>query len=140
MIACGPSLQQTHVDTESYERCYAADHDPAVSRGAREACWQHWLAEHASTQPPKRIKFAEKRLEALSAGGETRPLPDQEPAVRPLFEHEYPPASPGARQTSGCDPLCEQLWSDCTNRCEIRDVPCKTACESEFRVCLSGCP
>lgn len=138
--ACGPTLRQVHADAEYYERCYAGDFDPNVTVEARTACWGAWLADHTSTQPPERIKFAEERLRTLESDGATRPLPDDPPTPNPVLEHEYPPAAPGAYHTSGCDPLCKAGWTDCTNRCEIRDKPCKTACESEFRICLSGCP
>ena len=139
-VACGPSLRQVHADTESFERCYTADHDPEATANTRKACWSAWLADHAETQPPERIKFAEERLQALESDPSTRPLPNAPPTPRPVFEHDYPPAAPGAYHTSGCDPLCHAGWSDCTNRCELRDDPCKTACENEFRICLSGCP
>ncbi len=139
-IACGPSLKQAHENTESYERCYAADYDPAVSPDTRRECWRHWLETHSKDQPPKRITFAQQRLQQLEADGSTRPLPNAmaEPVLE--LEHEYPPAPPGGYHTSGCDPLCNERWHECTNHCEQKDKSCKAACETEYRVCLEGCP
>lgn len=139
-IACGPSLRVAHENTEYYERCYAADYDPSVSLDTRRECWSRWLEAHSKAQPPERITFAEQRLQELAADGSTRPLPDAAPAPVPELEHEYPPAPPGHYHTSGCNPLCNNRWHACTSHCELQDEPCKAACESEYRVCLEGCP
>ncbi|MDH3202043.1 MAG: hypothetical protein OEM15_14220 [Myxococcales bacterium] len=139
-IACGPSLKHAHENTQYYERCYAADHNPSVSSDTRRECWSRWLEAHSSNQPPERITFAEQRLQQLAADGSTRPLPDQEPEPVPELEHEYPPAPPGEYHTSGCNPLCNERWHACTSHCEQKHNTCKDACRTEYRVCLEGCP
>ncbi|MGB5809010.1 MAG: hypothetical protein WBG86_00695 [Polyangiales bacterium] len=139
-IACGPNLAQLHASDASYERCYAADFDPAQSSEARVRCWRDWLAHDAVNQPPERVDFAEERLHQLEAGASTRALPDNEPVPIAEQEHAYPPAAPGSYHTSGCDPLCREKWDACTRHCDADQKACKTACESEFRICTSGCP
>ncbi len=139
-IACGPGLKYARENTEYYERCYAADHDPSVSPDTRRECWSRWLETHSKDQPPERITFAEQRLQQLAVDDSTRPLPNALAEPVPKLEHEYPPAPPGKYHTSGCDPLCNDRWRECTNYCELRDKACKAACESEYRICLEGCP
>ena len=139
-IACGPSLKKTYESTRSYERCYAADYDPQVSPETRRACWSDWLETHAKDQPPERITFAERRLLELARDGSTRPLPLGPGAPAPKREHRYPPVHPGHYHSSSCDPVCERGWDECTSYCALEDKACKAACESEFRICIEGCP
>lgn len=139
-IACGPSLAQLHASDASYERCYAADFDPSVAASVREQCWSDWLEHHAEHQPPERISFAQARLRQLENETSARPLPHASPEPIPARDHEYPPAAPGSYRDSGCDPLCRSGWDECNRRCDLDNQLCKTACESEFRICNSGCP
>ena len=124
----------------AYERCYAADHDPTVDPGARRTCWADWLANDSEDQPIERVAYANQRLRELDGQAGVRVLPNDQPVPIPQRVHDYPPLPPGNYHTSGCDPVCEGRWRDCTNHCDLRDQPCKAACESEFRVCLDGCP
>lgn len=45
-----------------FERCYAADFDPAVPIAQRRACWQGWMAHWQSDQPPDRIDYVRERV------------------------------------------------------------------------------
>ena len=95
----------------------------------------------ATAQPPERVRYAEMRLAQLALDGSTRPLPtDDEPRPIPAREHEYPRSPPGEYQTSGCQPLCNDVWATCNSYCDMKSKSCLAACESEFRVCVDGCP
>jgi len=80
------------------------------------------------------------RLQQLGIDGATRPLPAGPPVPRLAVEHEYPRSPPAEYSTSGCDPLCNDRWALCNGYCDMKDKSCLAACESEFRVCVHGCP
>jgi hypothetical protein len=139
-IACGPSLKQAQRSTARYEQCYGADYDPSVTLERRQSCWSAWLHDRIETDPPERVRYAEMRLEQLSAGEPTRPIPDPEAEPRPTYEHKYPRSRPAAYPTSACTPLCGDHWADCNAHCKMKDKDCTVACEAAFRICIGGCP
>ena len=70
-----------HQSNAYYERCHSADVDPARSVEQRERCWTAWLEHYSWNQPPRRVRYAERRVVALRHGETVAPLPDAEPEV-----------------------------------------------------------
>jgi hypothetical protein len=139
-IACGPSLKQAQRSTERYEQCYGADYDPIVTLEQRRSCWRAWLRDRVENDPPERVRYAEMRLAQLTLDGGTRPLPDPMAEPPPIYEHEYPRSPPSEYPTSGCTPLCNDHWAQCTSHCEMKNKDCTMACEAAYRICEGGCP
>lgn len=62
---CGPSLQRVEQANVYFERCHAADRDPARSDGDRRACWQAWHEHYELGQPDDRVDYVRERLMML---------------------------------------------------------------------------
>ena len=137
-----------HQSTEYFERCHAADLDPARSPIERRACWAAWLEHYARYQSSDRAGYARTRLAALDRGETLAQLSDPgatvtgEPPPRAL-----PPGAPDARLEAGtraepsnpCMGVCGPQRAACVTRCEPDASECVTACAAEHRVCLRAC-
>ncbi len=65
LSGCGPSLQRVEQANVYFERCHAADRDPARSDGDRRACWQAWHEHYEVGQPHDRVDYVQERLVML---------------------------------------------------------------------------
>ena len=74
-LACGASPRMVHQSAYYFERCHAADLDGERTVAERQACWAAWLRHWSSAQPAVRVRYAERRLAALSRGEAMAPLP-----------------------------------------------------------------
>ena len=81
-----------HQSAYYFERCHAADLDDERSVDERQACWAAWLRHWSSAQPSVRVRYAERRVAALSRGEEMEPLPHQR-AGEPALADDAPPGS-----------------------------------------------
>jgi hypothetical protein len=61
-MGCGPSLRRMHRSEVYFERCYAADFDPAVAIAQRRACWLAWMEHWQADQPPDRVDYVRERV------------------------------------------------------------------------------
>jgi len=77
-----------HESDTYYERCYAADVDPAISMETRHQCWALWLEHYTPGQPPDRVGHARERLAELEAGVAAAPLPDMPPLPATASEQD----------------------------------------------------
>jgi hypothetical protein len=80
------------------------------------------------------------RLRELMVDSKTKALPNKPPQPFPLRTHDYERPPPTEHQTSSCNPLCDARWARCNDYCELSDKSCLLACQSEYRVCVDGCP
>ena len=138
--ASGAGLRPSAAASAGYERCQAADYDPALSASERGACWEQWLERHADFADHGQPQYARDRLAALEAGEAARLLPAATVRERPEVEHEVYIAPPAEYRETACTPACNEHWDDCLRRCEPRDTLCRTACEQHYAVCNAGCP
>ncbi len=81
-IGCGASPRMLHQSNVYYERCNAADFDPARTFEQRTACWEAWLEHYATGQPSPRVRHAEARRDACQAGEAVDALPDLDVTLR----------------------------------------------------------
>ncbi len=144
LLGCGPSLRSVHEGARYFERCYAADLDPAFSAEAKLACWERWLSYYARSQPPERVTYARLRQVAIAQGEELPPLDtlhservdDSSPPEAPKEAlHEVNVAMKGP-----CAPTCRQALLRCAQRCSRRDDSCLRTCRSRAAQCLGACP
>ena len=92
LAACGASPRMVHQSAYYFERCHAADLDGERTVDERQACWAAWLRHWSSAQPAVRVRYAERRLAALSRGEAMAPLP-HERAGEPTLAHDAPAGS-----------------------------------------------
>lgn len=94
-----------HQSEAYYERCHAADLDPARSTEDRLRCWTAWVEHYRVGMPPERVSHARRRLAALNDGIALDPLPDVRPSYTATFmaleAAEAPDARPGGASTDG---------------------------------------
>jgi hypothetical protein len=74
-----------HQSEAYYERCHAADLDPARSTEDRRRCWTAWVEHYRVGMPPERVSHARRRLAALNDGIALEPLPDVRPSYTATF-------------------------------------------------------
>lgn len=74
-----------HQSEAYYERCHAADLDPARSTEDRLRCWTAWVEHYRVGMPPERVSHARRRLAALNDGIALDPLPDVTPSYTATF-------------------------------------------------------
>lgn len=77
LLACGASPRMVQQSATYYERCQAAELNPARTMDERRECWVAWLEHYTIGQPLERISYAQERRIALAHGEEVAPLPDQ---------------------------------------------------------------
>lgn len=109
LVACGASPRMVHQSAYYFERCHAADLDEQRSVDERQACWAAWLRHWSSAQPAVRVRYAERRVAALSRGEAMAPLP-HESAGEPALADDTPPGSAQVlveASTSGGPPQIE---------------------------------
>lgn len=109
LMACGASTRMVHQSAYYFERCHAADLDDERTVDERQACWAAWLRHWSSAQPAVRVRYAERRLAALSRGEAMAPLP-HESAGEPALADDAPPGSAQVlveASTSGGPPRIE---------------------------------
>ena len=86
-----------HQSEAYYERCHAADLDPARSTEDRLRCWTAWVEHYQVGMPPERVSHARRRLAALNDGIALDPLPDVTPSYTATFMALEAAESPDAR-------------------------------------------
>ncbi len=109
LMACGASPRMVHQSAYYFERCHAADLDDQRTVDERQACWAAWLRHWSSAQPAVRVRYAERRVAALSRGEEMAPLPHESPG-EPAVADDAPPGSAQVlveASTSGGPPQIE---------------------------------
>lgn len=74
-----------HQSEAYYERCHAADLDPARSTEDRLRCWTAWVEHYRVGMPPERVSHARRRIAALNDGIALEPLPDERPSYTATF-------------------------------------------------------
>jgi hypothetical protein len=84
-LGCGASPRMLHQSEAYYERCHAADLDPARSTEDRLRCWTAWVEHYRVGMPPERVSHARRRLAALNDGIALEPLPDVTPSYTATF-------------------------------------------------------
>lgn len=90
-----------HQSEAYYERCHAADLDPARSTEDRLRCWTAWVEHYRTGMPPERVSHARRRLAALNDGVALEPLPDVTPSYTATFMALEAAESPDARAEHG---------------------------------------
>jgi hypothetical protein len=159
LASCGASTRAVYQSDVRFERCHAAELDPAVTLQAKYDCWEGWLDRYAEGQPPHRILYARERMVALAYGEPLEGLPaDATPPEASVAEAPAAevsgavagdegssaprgdaPRRPRYRGDPTCDPVCGPPWQRCIARCTEGRVACVEACESEYRACMRGC-
>ena len=147
LASCGPSLRVEEQSAAYFEHCHAAERDPRATVEDRIACWETWLAHWAEGGPKARGTYAKERVIELlhgvnrTAGGST---PDEPTELTALHRVPQTPARvPSSRHhgSGGCDDICLPGFRSCLDRCPPASIKaCRTACESERRVCQLACP
>jgi len=96
-LGCGASPRMLHQSEAYYERCHAADLDPARSTEDRLRCWTAWVEHYRVGMPPERVSHARRRLAALNDGIALEPLPDVTPSYTATFMALEAAEGPDAR-------------------------------------------
>lgn len=152
---CGPSLRMVHQNASYFERCHAADYNPAVSPSARSACWTRWLAYYRDGQPSDRIRFARARLAALENGKPSDPLPGmQGSSLDAAYTgssvgsgSETEPGAAGSAATASADDATSGSHA-ASKKAENADLPsppnvqssaCIPVCEPGWQACAGRC-
>lgn len=147
-----------HQGDRYFEHCYGADFDRRVTPAQNEACWQAWIAHYTRHQPPHRVDYAMRRVEALQAGEPALRLPglqqagvavDVDPSQQAMLENAQQANQPkpegsdnNAAKVSvptGCLDACNAYEGDCLDDCESNNVNCRHDCTRERAICLGGC-
>lgn len=137
-----------HDGDRYFEHCYGADFDPRVTPRQKEACWQAWIAHYTRHQPPPRVDYALRRVEAFQDGEPAPALPGLSPAARPPVDDrklaslvhtaDYGDAG-GAEVPNGCLEACGNYEARCVAACPADNTSCRHGCTRERSICLGGC-
>lgn len=145
-----------------FERCHAADRDPARSDDERRACWQAWRDHYEVGQPDDRIDYVRERLVMLDptngdaialaspevesgvAVEEVATLDASAPTDSAVAIADPPPAEGPELSDSVADrpPRARRRPTAPRNRTSACGASCEPAfvdCASECRVADRGC-
>lgn len=67
-VGCGRSFRVIHRGDVHFERCYGSDFDERIPAEYKLGCWASWLRHYTFGQPLHRIRYAESRVAAITAG------------------------------------------------------------------------
>jgi hypothetical protein len=161
-LGCGPSLRLVEQSNLYFERCHAADLDPARTDAERRACWQAWRDHYDVGQSADRDDYVRERLvmldpqsgsaislatadepEADVGDGSVEPAPPEGPELSDTIGDRPPrarrrPVVPRTR-TSACGAGCEPAFVTCGTACNVGDRGCVDACRHIYRQCARGC-
>ncbi len=143
-----------------FERCYAADRDPARTDDERRACWGAWHADYEVGQPPDRIDYVHERLVMLDPASRdaitlstTDDTGEADPPSAPGPSAPSPVDASGASDAAprepGTDPRGpaprrrplppRTSTAACAAGCEPDFVTCARACRVGDRGCTDAC-
>lgn len=149
VVGCGPSLLRVERANAYFERCFAADRDPARSDAERRACWMAWHEHHEIGQPPDRIDYVHERLMVLdptNASALALTMTDPE-----AVEVELEGAEVGERDAVASEPATGAATGAATGdaaapRERRRAIAprtdtssCALGCEPGFAACVERC-
>jgi hypothetical protein len=146
--ACIPSHRLVHDGDRYFEQCYGADFDPDLSKRQKEACWQAWIAHYTRHQPPQRVDYALRRVEAFQSGEPPLALPGLTPGtpapmddrqLASLVHYAASDATDGGQVPNGCLEACAAYEARCVTDCPEDNVSCRHGCTREQAICLGGC-
>ncbi|MBO6934614.1 MAG: hypothetical protein JJ863_06560 [Deltaproteobacteria bacterium] len=135
LAACGASPRMVHQSAYYFERCHAADLDDQRTVDERQACWAAWLRHWSSAQPAVRVRYAERRLAALSRGEAMAPLPHEAPG-EPAVAHDAPAGSAQVlveASTNGGPPRIEVAPGEANPQGEASESSAETPVETADR-------
>lgn len=162
MGGCGISMRYVVESDMRFEHCYRLDEDARTPVDQKRACWREWTATYQKGQDRSRVAYATDRLRVLdrvASGAPPAPteggasasttivLASTGSGMAPLSPYAPPPsiASNGAVNAVNdspawqtCSETCSKTWKACAPACGGQ-MPCVTACEERYRVCMKAC-
>ncbi len=137
---CGAGFEALHESEVRFEHCYRLDLEAQAAPTHRLFCWQEWVETHTTDQPRDRIRHAEQRIAALTAGDHRpEPLTINEPTrskqdpTRALLD-DPTQATLGAPEaaTETCETSCFTRLNECRSGGDV-------SCASEYATCAGRC-